>query len=98
MKKLTKFQEVFIRFFKDYRQNINKKGEAVQVPTNRVIVKSQDVFRVVLDLMIADTNVLYINNDFFGKWCREFEMDRKEMESQIKEVLDLDEILMMWTE
>jgi hypothetical protein len=98
MKNLTEFQQTFIRFFKDYGQNLNKKGEVVQVPTNRVRVKSQDGFRVVLDLVMADTNELCIDRDFFGKWCREFELDRKEMESEIKEVLDIDEIALMWTE
>ena len=97
MKQLTEFQEVFIRFFRDYGQNINKKGEAVQVPTNSVIVKSQKDFRVVLDLTIADINVLYIDRDLFGKWCREFDMERTEMESEIKEAMDIDEIGLMWT-
>ena len=95
MKQLTEFQEVFIGILQR-GQNLNKKGEAVQVPTNRVIVKSQEGFRVVLDLMMADTNVLYIDSDFFGKWCREFEMERTEMETEIKEVMDIDEIALMW--
>ena len=97
MKKLTDFQVEFSLLFKRHAVTFhNRKGEISDIPTNYVIVTGSETKEVIMKIIFSEENILEVAENMFEKLSVQYTMEFIEMITEIKEVMDIDNVLLIW--